>query len=62
MINAVNTSNTFYTTAKQNLIQVYNKSLKYHLFYYDHLGTVCVSDIAIWKLFCKPIVFYCWII
>lgn len=59
MINAVNTSNTFYTTAKQNLIRVYNKSLKYHLFYYDQFGTVCVSEISVWKLFYKPSVFYC---
>lgn len=43
MINAVNTSNTFYMTAKQNLIQVYNKSLKYHLFYSDRFWVQCVS-------------------
>lgn len=62
MINAVKTSNTFYTTAKQNLIQVYNKSLKYHLLYSDRLGEVRVSDISVWKLFWKPIAFYYWII
>ena len=50
---------TFYTTSKPNVMQVYNKSLKYHLLYYDHFGTVCVSDISVWRLFPKPIVLYC---
>ena len=49
---------TFYMTAKPNVMQVYDKSLKYHPLYY-HFGTVCVSNISVWKLFPKPIVLYC---
>lgn len=47
-------------TAKENLIQVNNKSLKYHLFYVILLIQY-VRDVSIWKLFYKPIVFYCYI-
>ena len=50
---------TFYMTAKPNVMQVYNKSLKYHPLYYYHFGMACVSDISVWKLFPKSIVLYC---
>lgn len=50
--------NIFHITAKENLIQVNNKSLKYHLFYRLFL-VQRVRDVSIWRVFCRPIVFYC---